>query len=311
MKTVIRYMCVRSIFLSSLLISIAVFASTNVVAAEEEHEHEESEEEIVQISTILAEELGIGTELVGDGVINRSLLLYGRTMPDPQGISHVYARYPGMIVSMAPALGDSVEAGQVIAVIEANSSLQNYEIRAPLSGIVVEKHANTGELASGQSLLTIANYEDIWVDLTVFPGDSQQVRTGMSVTIQMDDRTAESTIRYINPSQGESPTVIARVPLENSDSMWTPGLLVEGFVHFESSEVELAIRNDALQTYEGNQVVFVLEGETYEPRVVTLGRSDPFLTEVLVGLEVGERYVVSNSYLIKADLEKEGVEHDH
>ena len=55
----------------------------------------------------------------------------------------------------------------------------------------------------------------------------------------------------------------------------------------------------------------MLEGETYEPRVVTLGRSDPFLTEVLVGLEVGERYVVSNSYLIKADLEKEGVEHDH
>jgi len=28
-------------------------------------------------------------------------------------------------------------------------------------------------------------------------------------------------------------------------------------------------------------------------------------------LESGERYVVTNSYLIKADLEKEGVEHDH
>lgn len=212
---------------------------------------------------------------------------------------------------MTPSLGDSVEAGQVIAVIEANSSLQNYEILAPLSGIVVEKHANRGELASGQSLLTIANYDDIWVDLTVFPGDSPLVRTGMSVTILMDDRTAGSTIRYINPSQGESPTVIARVPLENSDSMWTPGLLVEGFVHYDSSEVQLAIKNDALQTFEGNQVVFVLEGETYEPRVVSLGRSDPFMTEILAGLEAGERYVVSNSYLIKADLEKEGVEHDH
>ena len=54
-----------------------------------------------------------------------------------------------------------------------------------------------------------------------------------------------------------------------------------------------------------------VEGDTYEPRVVTLGKSDPFLTEILSGLEVGERYVVANSYLIKADLEKEGVEHDH
>ncbi len=297
---------VKTQLLLVALFASAMLLSTNTVAAEEEHE-----EEIVQISAALAQELGIETELAGAGVINRNVLLYGRTMPDPQGISHVSARYPGMIVSMAPSLGDSVEEGEVIAVIEANTSLQTYDIKAPLSGIVVERHANLGELASGQSLLTIANYDNIWVDLTVFPGDSQQVRSGMSVTIRIDDRVAESAVRYINPSQGESPTVIARVPLENLDSVWTPGLLVEGLVHVESANVPVAVKNDALQLFEDNQVVFVLEGETYEPRMVTLGKSDPFLTEILSGLESGERYVVTNSYLIKADLEKEGVEHDH
>ena len=321
MKSLARYIQIKSILLLGSIITVIVFASTQVVAAQDEHEieeheeHEEgeehAEEEAVHIPASLAQELGIGTELAGPGVINRSLLLYGRTMPDPQGISHVSARYPGMIVSMDAALGDSVEEGEVVASIEANNSLQDYEIRAPLSGIVVEKHANRGELASGQSLLTIANYDNIWVDLTVFPGDSRQIRSGMSVTIRMDYRIAESTIRYLNPSQGESPTVIARVPLENPNSVWTPGLLVEGFVHVESEEVILAVKNDALQTFEDNQVVFVLEGDTYEPRVVTLGNSDPFITEILAGLESGERYVVSNSYLIKADLEKEGVEHDH
>ena len=297
---------VKTQLLLVALCASAMLLSTNAVAADEEHE-----EEIVQISAALAQELGIETELAGAGVINRNVLLYGRTMPDPQGISHVSARYPGMIVSMAPSLGDSVEEGEVIAVIEANTSLQTYDIKAPLSGIVVERHANLGELASGQSLLTIANYDNIWVDLTVFPGDSQQVRSGMSVTIRIDDRVAESAVRYINPSQGESPTVIARVPLENLDSVWTPGLLVEGLVHVESANVPIAVKNDALQLFEDNQVVFVLEGETYEPRMVTLGKSDPFLTEILSGLESGERYVVTNSYLIKADLEKEGVEHDH
>ena len=87
-------------------------------------------------------------------------------------------------------------------------------------------------------------------------------------------------------------------------------MLVEGFVHFESEQVALTVKNNALQTYENNQVVFVLEGETYEPRIVTLGSSDPFSTEVLAGLEPGERYVVSNSYILKADLEKEGIEED-
>jgi len=297
---------VTALILLGTLCAAVLLVSSNAIAAEEEHE-----EEVVHISTLLAQELGIETELAGAGVINRNLLLYGRTMPDPQGISHLSARYPGMIVSMVPSLGDSVEVGEVIAVIEANTSLQTYEIKAPLSGIVVEKHANPGELASGQPLLTIANYDNIWVDLAVFPGDSHQVRTGMSVTIRMDDRVAESAIRYINPSQGESPTVIARVPLQNVDSIWTPGLLVEGLVHVESENVAIAVKNDALHLFEDNQVVFVLEDETYEPRIVTVGSSDPFLTEILSGLKPGERYVVANSYLIKADLEKEGVEHGH
>ena len=297
---------VTALILLGTLCAAVLLVSSNAIAAEEEHE-----EEVVHISTSLAQELGIETELAGAGVINRDLLLYGRTMPDPQGISHLSARYPGMIVSMVPSLGDSVEVGEVIAVIEANISLQTYEIKAPLSGIVVEKHANPGELASGQPLLTIANYDNIWVDLAVFPGDSHQVRTGMSVTIRMDDRVAESAIRYINPSQGESPTVIARVPLQNVDSIWTPGLLVEGLVHVESENVAIAVKNDALHLFEDNQVVFVLEDETYEPRIVTVGSSDPFLTEILSGLKPGERYVVANSYLIKADLEKEGVEHGH
>ena len=297
---------VTALTLLGTLCAAVLLVSSNAIAAEEEHE-----EEVVHISTSLAQELGIETELAGAGVINRDLLLYGRTMPDPQGISHLSARYPGMIVSMVPSLGDSVEVGEVIAVIEANTSLQTYEIKAPLSGIVVEKHANPGELASGQPLLTIANYDNIWVDLAVFPGDSHQVRTGMSVTIRMDDRVAESAIRYINPSQGESPTVIARVPLQNVDSIWTPGLLVEGLVHVESENVAIAVKNNALQLFEDNQVVFVLEDETYEPRIVTVGSSDPFLTEILSGLKPGERYVVANSYLIKADLEKEGVEHGH
>ena len=311
MNRLISYFYTTTRFAIVCLFALTTLATFTAMAAEEDHEHEEGEEEVVQISSSLAQELGIETELARAGEINRSLLLYGRTMPDPQGISHVYARYPGMIVSMVVALGDRVEAGQVITVIEANNSLQDYEIRAPLSGIVVEKHANPGELASAQSLLTIANYEDIWVDLTVFPGDSQQIRPGLPVTIRMDNRSAESTIRYINPSQGESPTVIARVPLENPNSIWTPGLLVEGFVHVESEDVSLVVKNDAIQLFEDNQVVFVLEGETYEPRVIVTGRSDPFFTEVLSGLEIGERYVVSNSYLIKADLEKDGVEHDH
>ena len=53
------------------------------------------------------------------------------------------------------------------------------------------------------------------------------------------------------------------------------------------------------------------EGNVYEIRPLELGRSDGHFTEVLGGLNAGDIYVVENSYLLKADLEKSGASHDH
>lgn len=300
-----------SIFLLIGLLAVpSAFSYAAENGMEEEHD-EEHEEEVVEIDEELARELGIETTIAGPGTIAETVLLYGKTVSDPQQVSHVSARYPGMIQSIVPALGDSVEAGQVIVSIEANESLRSYDIRAPISGIVIEKHANPGELALAASLLTIANYSNIWVDLTVFPGEARRIRPGLPVTISMDGLEADSSISYLNPTESDSPVVIARVPLANPELVWTPGLLVEGYVQVASIQAEVVIDNSALQTFEEQRVVFVKDGEHYEPRAVSLGRTDGRITEVLTGLEPGEAYVTENSYLLKADLEKDGVEHDH
>jgi cobalt-zinc-cadmium efflux system membrane fusion protein len=297
----------------TLMFSIAVFTFSVFAAEEERHEgeHEEEHAEFAEISTAMAAEQNIRSAIASGGELELTLQLFGRSMPDPQLVSHVTARYPGMIQDIVPALGDRVEAGEIIAAIEANNSLQTYQIRAPISGTVVDKHANPGEQAMEQSLMTIANYERLWIDFTVFPGDTQHVKAGMNVHVTMDHLSADGRISYLNPSQSNSPTLIARVPLDNPQGLWSPGLLVEGQVVTEQANVELLVDNNAIQLFEGGQVVFVQEGDHYFPRPLILGRSDGRFTEVLDGLSTGESYVVENSYLIKADLEKEGVEHDH
>jgi len=67
----------------------------------------------------------------------------------------------------------------------------------------------------------------------------------------------------------------------------------------------------ALQTFEGEAVVFIREGNSYTPRAVKLGERDALNAEVLEGLKEGEEVVVEQSYLIKADLEKESAAHEH
>lgn len=279
---------------------------------EDGHEEGHSEEEgHIEVDADRAAAAGITTAKAGPETITESLLLYGRTEPDPQKVSHVRARYPGLIRQVYPALGERVVSGKAVLSIESNESLQRYTVRAPISGTVVQRHANAGEFAGDNELLTIADYSQLWVSLSVFPQDAERVRAGQVVRLKASKRAAASEISFINPGTGERPSIMARLPLNNSDGQWSPGLLVEGEVIVAEQAVSVAIANEALQTVEGESVVFRQTDDGFEVTPVTLGRQDARHSEVLAGLQAGQNIAVQNSYLLKAELEKSGASHDH
>jgi cobalt-zinc-cadmium efflux system membrane fusion protein len=92
---------------------------------------------------------------------------------------------------------------------------------------------------------------------------------------------------------------------------WRPGQFVEGTITVDRVEVPLAVRQTGLQGFRDFTVVYARVDDTYEVRMLDLGRSDGQFVEVLGGLEPGTLYVSGNSYLIKADIEKSGASHDH
>ena len=287
--------------------------SSELLAAEAEEEHEEEEQghaESVIIDSAMAQQAGITTAAAGAGVIRNAVTVYGRTVVDPRGISHIRARFPGLVVSIEPGIGDLVAAGDAIAGIESSESLNDYVIRAPIDGIVISRNANPGETTGDEPLLTLANYDHLWAELAVFPLDAARINVGQEVILRTTAQAFRSSIAHILPGTSESPAVVARVPLDNRDGLWSPGLLVQADVVIGQADVALAVDNRAIQTFENALVVFVQEGDIYEPRPVQIGRQDDALTEILSGLEPGDQYVVENSYLIKADLEKSSVEDD-
>jgi len=75
--------------------------------------------------------------------------------------------------------------------------------------------------------------------------------------------------------------------------------------------VPLAVKTAAIQRFRDFEVVYAKVGDTYEVRMLEIGRRTPEWTEVLGGIEAGAEYVVGNSFLIKADIEKSGASHDH
>ena len=282
--------------------------------AGEEHRFDyESYEGRTTIASDVAAAAGIGTGIARPGTIRDELVLYGAIAPDATRVRAVHARFPGVIRSVARNVGDTVRTGDALATVESNESLQTFAVTAPIAGTVTARHAAAGEPTDDEPLFEIADFSYVWAELDVFSRDRSRLRTGLAVTVTSEDGpTAEGAIDYLAPvGNRASQSVTARVVLDNADGRWTPGQFVEGRVTIGAAPVALAVPLAALQRFREFDVVFAQVGETYEVRMITLGRRDAQLVEVLEGLAPGTSYVTENSYLIKADVEKAGASHDH
>jgi cobalt-zinc-cadmium efflux system membrane fusion protein len=276
-----------------------------------EHQDEHGEEEgHIEITKANAQKAGIINATAGAGQLKKTTTIYGQAVIDSSAISQVRARFPGLITKLTVNVGDIVTAGENIAQVESSDSLTRYDITAPISGVITQRHANSGEMANQQPLLTVENYQQLWVEYKVFPSQRQAIKAGQQVTISSTAATTKSSIMHLMANKNQ-PFITARVPLDNSKGLWAPGQLLTGSVVTDQVAVNLVIDNRAFQEIEGKNIIFVTNKGGYETRELTLGQTDGQFSQVISGLKVGEQYALINSYLLKADLGKAGAAHAH
>ncbi|MGQ0699981.1 MAG: efflux RND transporter periplasmic adaptor subunit [Panacagrimonas sp.] len=295
--------------------------SVVVTATENGKQHRwafDSFEGRTSIAAKIAADAGLKTEKAGPATIADTVTLTGRIVPNAEYVRAVTARFPGAIKSVAKSVGDAVKKGETLASVESNDSLQTYAVTSPISGVVVERHANAGEGAGSEPLFVVADYAQLWAELSLFPRDLQRVKVGQAVKLKTIDGDIEGTGKIVRIAPAEGPqhgslsgVYTARIVLDNAQGHWTPGLFVQGVVQVGETAVPLAVKRSGLQGFRDFTVVFAQVGETYEVRMLELGRQDETYVEVLGGIEAGADYVAENSYLIKADIEKSGASHDH
>jgi cobalt-zinc-cadmium efflux system membrane fusion protein len=277
------------------------------------HWEYESFEGRTRIAPDMAAVFGIETMIAGPATLEEATTVYGTVVPNPERVREVSARFDGAIRSVDVALGAVVRAGQRLATVESNESLQSYTIEAPIGGVIMERTANAGEQTGGRRLFTIVDTSSVWVELAIFPSDRARVKVGAEVEIApaTGGESVSSTISHISPLAGANQSVTARVVLDNGDGRWALGAYVTGRIRTAEFEVPLAVKRSGLQSFRNFTVVYTQVGDQYEVRMLELGREDEEWAEVLGGLQPGARYVTANSYVLKADIEKSGATHDH
>ena len=204
------------------------------------------------------------------------------------------------------ALGFSNAYLQVLT-FDEDEYFTRYELRASLQGTVIEKHISLGEVIKDDAeAFVIADLNLVWVKLTVYQKDLSSVRPGQSVRISKEDgSTVTGKISYVSPMVDEvTRTAVAILELNNENGQWRPGSYVAGLVAIEARSVSLLIRKSALQTIEGEMVVFVETTEGFKPQKVWVARGNEVDVEIVAGLAVGRRYVVEGAFTLKAQLAK-------
>ncbi len=252
------------------------------------------------------ERFGVTLATAGPGTVDPGLELPGEIRPDATRTAHVAARFAGVARSVRARVGEAVRRGDVLAVV-GSQTLAPYELRAPFDGVIVNSLLVTGEMADpATAAFVVADLGTVWAEISVYQKHLAHVRPGQRVRITAGYGVAdaEGTVSYVSPILDETTrTATARAVLSNPDGRWRPGMFVTAYV-LDPAEVAVAVPTTALQRRGDETVVFVVDGDVFRPRPITLGRVGLTIAEITTGLAPGERFAATGSFLVKAELGK-------
>jgi cobalt-zinc-cadmium efflux system membrane fusion protein len=285
-------------------------ATTKTVATEKSEKEEHSDSVAMSAAKVAAAEIELAK--AGPAVLHDSLLLNGMVQANQESLVQVTPRFPGVVREVRKRIGDRVEKGDILAIVESNQSLTPYELKAALAGTIIDRQTTLGEYVSEQKpAFVIADLSTVWVDFSVYRRDLGRVRVGDQILIDPADGgpKIEAKISYVSPvGSSETQSALARAVVPNAEQRLRPGLFATGRLTLSAKKVAVAVKSSALQTLENRTVVFVRDGERFEARDVEIGERDPEFVEVTFGVLEGDLYAARNSFIVKAELGKGGVE---
>lgn len=298
---------------SGLVITAAVGISPCTLAQtllEETEEHHDSIHLDFSAEQLAA--FGVKTEQAGPRHLSVELTLPGEIKLNRDSVAHVSPRYNSVVQFISARLGDSVKAGQSLAVLQNTDTLVDFELTAPIDGTIVEYHITLGEsVEAGHYLFIIADLSTVWVDIDIYQKDLPLVKRGQAVMVQAGNHhpPKRGSIAYLGPVvDEETRTGLARVILDNQEGIWKPGMFISAQVELDRIPAPNAVKRSAIQTVEGETVLFVKLDSGFEMRHVALGQQDSNYVEVVSGIAIGEYYVSERSFLMKAEAIKSSID---
>ncbi len=182
-----------------------------------------------------------------------------------------------------------------------------FELKSPLSGIVVERTVTPGQSVTGEPdpvLFTVADLDVLQVVADVYEHDLALVREGQSAAVRVEaypgvDFPAKVTAvgDVVDPA---TRTIKVRARVDNEAHKLKPEMFARLQLDVSDTKQFLIVPREAVLEVDGKQFVYVVEGENrYIKREVKIANISPDQTRVIEGLKQGERIVTKGAVLVK------------
>ncbi len=193
----------------------------------------------------------------------------------------------------------------------AETQLDATQIRAPISGTVLERLVEQGEMVTTMfvgergaksSVVSLADLNDLQVELDISQGDFARVSMGQPCSVAPDafpDRRYRGVVAEIAPEANrQKATVQVKVQVRDPDGYLRPEMNARVF--FEDPKAgqvaarELAVPRAAVFAADGRTAVLAVENSRAVLRPITLGQEINGSVRVASGLNGDEKVIVSN-----------------
>ena len=218
--------------------------------------------------------------------------------------------------AQAEAVAANAEAHRAMAAAGAanvSADGRGVVVASPISGRITAAAVSLGAFVQPETeLFRIADPKLIQVEAAISGADAPRIAPGNRAVLETaDGRAIEGTVRSVTPGlnpETRTATAVLDVPPEGLQ----PGQSVRARItpSVASTSKVIVVPEEAVQTFEGRDVVFVRTTSGFEARAVTVGQRGSGRAEIVGGLSAGQSIAVRNAFLLKAELGKgEGEEH--
>lgn len=216
--------------------------------------------------------------------------------------------YEAAQAELAVAEAEARRAATAAGAAEVSRDGRYVAVTSPITGRITSMAASLGAFVQPETeLFRISDPARIQVEAAVTATDAGRIRPGDQAVIETssgESRTA--VVRAVTPGVSEetrSATVV--LTLTGGSGELQPGQLVRARITSrQSTSAGVVVPEEAVQTVEGRDAVFVRTKTGFRVQPVTVGQRSGGRVVIARGLKGGEVLATKNAFLLKAELGK-------